>query len=626
MIRLILFSSFMILLLAQFSPAYGQVGLFTEISKTCGLESAKSGKFSFGDYDNDGDPDLLINGRTLYRNDTLKNKILFSDVSEEAGLKGAGGGGACWFDFNRDGRLDFVTNSGQVWINEKGNKFTNIKEKLGLKVPNNKAAAIGCGDLNGDGWIDIFTGGGEIWKPFQLFEQTVWINKKGKELVNYTEKAGLHQRQYGRAVIWCDYDWDGDQDIYSGNYRLQPNMLFRNDKGELVDVSTEAGVTGRYDQDMFTNPKTGKKCGYRFGHTIAASWVDLNNDGYFDLWVSNLAHKAIGKVSDEFAKLIGTDFDTRGYDCDDSNLFINQGPPDYLFKDLRQEMGVPITPVEMYGKWRGDELWSNAACADFDNNGWIDVYVNQVYTNQPNSFAVLFSNENGYFRECQKKHGIKLWGGYGSAWADIDSDGKMDLVSEGAPECKGKSGVHLFHNTGPSSDWIGIELLGSKKVQIIGAIVLLFQDNQVMARQVSTSMGAHTQQNDMRIHFGLGAGANIDDLLIYWPDGVIQSLGALKKNRYHKVKKRRLAGPRLSRLTPSSIKRGGETVFKIGLSGKSVGLKYSWDFTGSRSPEFVTENPETTYSYAIAGRYTVCVRAKNKRGGVSEKSFIVTVE
>ena len=608
------------------APLAAQDALFEEVTETCGLAGAGGGKFSFGDFDRDGDPDLLVDARTLYRNDSAPGEIRFTDITKDAGLSGAGGGGACWIDVDRDGYPDFITNAGQVWMNGEGSGFTRMSEKGEPKFPKGTASAIGCGDVNGDGWPDVISGGGEIWKPFELFPQTLWINRKGKSFDDATKKAGLGAARYGRAVVFCDYDEDGDQDVYSGNYRLQPNALFRNDKGKLRDVAEEAGVTGRYDQDMFTNPVTGKRTGYRYGHTIAAAWGDLNNDGYFDLWVSNLAHKAIGKVSEEFAKLIGTDFDTRGYDCDDSNLFINLGPPDFRFEDRRAAMGIPVVPVQEYGKWRGDELWSNAALGDFDNNGWLDAYVNQVYGNQPNSHALLFANEAGTFTEIHRSQGIKLWGGYGAAWADLDSDGDLDLVSCGAPEVNGKSGIHLFANKGAGRDWIGFMLEGDKKVPATGARVELVLQAGVRVRQVETAMGSHTQQNDPRIHFGLGAAARIEEALVRWPDGSIQSLSVPDTGRYHEVKRRITAGPRLSKLTPVKAKAGEETEFRVGLSGSHQGLEFVWDFEGSKEPEIKTPLATATHTYEHPGTYRVTVRAYNAKGGVSERRYEVVVK
>ena len=604
-----------------------------EVTDTCGMRSVSGGYFSFGDYDNDGDPDLLVNVSGLYRNDSKAGKIRFTDVTGEAGIKGASGASACWFDFDRDGWLDFGTRSGQVWINDGKGAFRNIGPALGIQVPHGYASAIAWGDIDGDGWLDLVTGGNCTYKPrFQHFRQTAWLNsrrkkplKKIRKMKDVSEKVGIHGPMYGRSIVFCDYDWDGDDDVYSGNYHLNPNFLFQNEGGRFKDVAAGAGVTGRNDPTMFTHPVTGKKVGYRYGHTIGATWADLNNDGYFDLWVSNLTHKFVGKVGPDFARQIGSDFDSRGFDCDDSNLFINQGPPDYTFKDLRVEMGIPVLPIGGHGKSRGDELWSNAAAGDLDNNGWIDVFCNQVYGHINYSVGLLHANAGGRFTEVHKKAGVNLWGGYGAALADLDSDGRLDLVAGGAPKANGKKSVHVFRNRTRINRkaWIGFVLRTSRKAQAVGAKILVVQKKGVQLRQVATTMGSHTQQNDGRIHFGLGTGGSVVDVVIYWPDGLIQSLGAPRPGIYHLVKRSGKARKE-GRITPKVARAGKETVFRF--SRANARATYYWDFEGSRAPEKITRVPSAKYTYESPGRHTVWLRVTGPGGAATETRLVVHVK
>jgi len=628
--------------LNSITPAQKNIQLH-EVTDSCGMAGVSGGKFSFGDYDNDGDPDLLVNAGRLYRNDSTKGKILFTHVTEEAGLKGAGGGGACWFDLDRDGWLDFGTNNGQVWINNGKGGFRNITPHLGIAVPHGMASAIAWGDLDGDGWLDLVTGGDCTYKPrFQHFKQTAWLNSKRRrpfsrfrtekqlkrirKMSDVSDRVGINSLMYGRSIIFCDYDWDGDTDIYSGNYHLKPNFLFRNENGKFRDVAGKAGVTGRNDQTMFTHAGSGKKIGYSYGHTIGASWADLDNDGYFDLWVSNLVHKFVGKVSAEFAKVLGSDFDDRGYVCDDSNLFINQGPPEYAFHDRRAEMGIPPLPIGGHGTSRGDELWSNAAAGDLDNNGWIDMFCNQVYGHINYSHGLLFANKNGRFTEVHEQAGVNLWGGYGSAVADLDSDGRLDLVAGGAPEANGKKSVHVFHNRTGRNDrknWIGFILRTSKRTQAVGAKVLLVQQKGIQLRQLATTMGSHTQQNEGRIHFGLGSGGAIVDILVYWPNGLIQTLGKPRPGAYHEVTRKgkiRKLGP----ITPKVAKAGKETAFRVA-RGNARAVLY-WDFGGSRAAEQVTRTPAATHTFKEPGRYTVTVRASGPGSSAAEARMVVEVK
>lgn len=595
---------------------------FEEITAEAGLSEAPAGRPSFGDYDGDGDPDLLIGGTHLYRNDTDAGAIRFVDVTVECGLGPGGGGGASWLDFDRDGRLDFATNNGRIWLQEEPGKFTDRGNQLGLEIPAGKATAIGFGDLDGDGWLDLFTGGAENWEEGQYYPQTIWRNDAGKRLVNCSEQLGIGAQEYGRAVIWCDYDWDGDTDLYLGHYRLKANRLYRNDAGTLTDLSEATETTGVYDQDMYTIPTTGERCGYHYGHTIAASWADLNNDGWFDLWVSNLVHKAVGEVSEEFAKVLGMNYDYRGFICDDSNLFLNPGARGGEWTSAREELGIPIVPIEEYGKWRGDELWSNAACADFNNDGWIDVFVNQVYVNQANSFAYLFRNSPSGFSERHSEAGVQLWGGYGSAWADLDSDGRLDLLVEGATEVKGAIKLHLFQNRMTEvGSWIGFRLVADRNQSCGAKLLLHLDDGGVLVRQTETSMGSHTQQNEGRLHFGLGD-AQVDRAFLYWPDGAVQILEGPEPDRYHTIERGKGPVPRVQSLSPLAAKAGEPTTF-VFKGGR--GREYLWDFTGDRAPETTTQEQSATWTFANAGTYTLRMLVIGKRGFGAEGSWTIEV-
>jgi hypothetical protein len=592
---------------------------FEEITAECGLEDTSGGKISFGDYDGDGDPDLLVGASRLYRNDSTAEKILLVEVTSEVGIT-PGGDGAAWCDLDRDGKLDFVTNKGDVWLQRKKGGFE-LEERLAFAVPGGKASAIGLGDLDGDGWLDVISGGGE--QKGKLLEQKLWRNESGKGWVEITGQSGFGASRYGRAVVWCDYDGDGDQDVYSGNYRLQPNELFRNEDGELA--RTDAGVTGKRDSRMFTHEVDGvqQAFGYQYGHTIAASWADFDGDGWFDLWSSNLTHKFVGEVSAEFAKKIGSKYDFRGYYCDDSNLFINQGPPDFGFRDERVERGIPLLPIGDRGTYRGDELWSNSACGDCDNDGWIDVWVNQVYGWLDYSSGRLFCNREGNFHEVHGSAGIDIWGGYGGAWADLDSDGRLDLVVSGTAEAKRGGGqLHVFANRSEEQDWIGFRLVEEECALVVGAIVIVEQESHVQIRQVETTMGSHTQENDSRLHFGLGD-EELERAWVRWPDGLWQLLEVTTPGRYHEIARPTGRTPTPKRLVPSTATVGEEVLLSV-KGGR--GVSYHWDLSGSRGSEAITETATLRTTFESAGVRQVRVRVVGRKGLAREGIFTIEVK
>jgi len=592
---------------------------FAEVTASCGVGDSPGGKLAFGDYDGDGDPDLLVAGARLWRNDAAAGEIRLTEVTAEASLK-PGGDGAAWCDLDRDGDLDIVTNAGTVWLQGERGRFA-LEPALAFTVPGGHAAAIGLGDLEGDGWLDVMVGGGE--QDGRSQPQSLWRNDRGKRFVDVTDDELFHEPRYGRAVVWCDYDGDGDSDVYSGNYRLQPNALYRNDDGTLVEV--DAGVTGVLDPTMFTHEVDGRpqQFGFHYGHTIAASWADLDGDGWFDLWASNLVHKYVGEVSDEFAKLIGSKVDFRGYYCDDSNLFINQGPPSFHFEDERVARGIPTLPIGGHGVYRGDELWSNSACGDCDNDGWIDVWTNQVYGHLDYSMGHLYCNRAGEFTELHSKAGIAMWGGYGGAWADLDSDGRLDLAVSGRPEAgEGGLKLHVFANRcGEENDWIGFRLVDGETARPVGAVVTLETESHVQVRQVETTMGSHTQANDSRVHFGLGD-EWIERVWVRWPDGTLQLLEEPAPGTYHVVEKASGRAPQLKRMTPGEAHVGEEV--GLSLSG-GRGERYFWDLGGSRRAEAITEEGKLRWSFEEEGPQQVRVKVVNRKGVGTESVFTIEV-
>ncbi|MBL8732682.1 MAG: VCBS repeat-containing protein [Planctomycetes bacterium] len=589
--------------------------------------------FGCGDFDNDGDPDLLVDGHLLFANDSKSGAIRFTNVTAAAGLAAARGPAGCWFDFDLDGNLDFGTTSGEVWLGDGKGHFVDFTKVLGIALPHGSASAIAWGDLDGDGFLDLFGGGNNEYNPPAHFAQSVFLNArrkdglakrtKDKELAavakmrDVGKELGVDRLAYGRSVVFCDFDWDGDDDVYTGNYHLDANCLWRNDGKKLTEVGVAYGVAGKLDEAMFTVPGSNQKIGFHHGHTIGASWADLDNDGYFDLFVANLAHKYVGKVDPEFQKVLGSEIDVRGYVCDDSNVFRNEGPPAFHFTDQRTAMGIPTKPIGDAKVYRGDELWSNAACGDVDNNGCVDVFCNQVYGTEDYSYDLLFANDGGTFTETHKAAGVQFWGGYGGVLADLDSDGRLDLIVSGADKPGGPAAVHVLANTSPPQDWLGLWLPLQKGQQTIGTKVLLVQEQQVQLRQLATTMGSHTQQNDGRVHFGLGRGGAVQDVIVYWPDGRIQALGKLTGGRYHRVTKTTAPKAALVLDGPKEAKTGAAVTFRCSQDQK--GSRYDWDFGGSRLPEATTTAPEMQHTFAQAGTFVVWVRAV-RPGGVSAEA------
>lgn len=417
-------------------------------------------------------------------------QTVFSDKTAELKLQ-IGGGAACWADFNNDGWVDLC--AGGVWLNEGGKSFSKIgdagaavaadfdndgfidlfswssmrllrndagKGFVAVKLPElPKCVSRGAcwGDFNGDGFVDLFVGGYEDWGNQITYPFLILMNEKGKSF-----RLDRSESKYrARGVTACDFDADGDLDVYVSNYRLQPNLLWKNDgKGKLTEVAGALGVVAT-------------SAGFGGGHSIGSVWGDFNNDGLMDIFAGNFAHR-----------------DARG-DQPKSRFLKNGGPKNgHKFQDLGT------------GGVHYQESYASPSAGDYDNDSNLDLFFTTVYgtasfgrKNNP----VLFKN-NGQFAVTDVTATAqipKLSPTYQAAWADYDNDGDLDLVSAGK----------LFQNQGTPHSWIKVRLRGDGKTvnrSAIGAQVRIKLGDKTLTRQVEAGTG-EGNQNDLTLHFGLGS-------------------------------------------------------------------------------------------------------------------------
>jgi len=349
-------------------------GRFHDVSKEVGLDGARGAFPSWCDYDQDGHVDLYAGGR-LYRNGGPPD-FRFSDVTRDL-FGGSPGGKGVWADANNDGVPDLAVPAKgkpepdvavKLWMNDGKGGFEEILVKgLEEREDFQYIGVLAWADVDQDGWADLFAACSEDWndgKP-RYFKRFLFRNRKAGRFEDITEKAGIAGAppRYTRGAIFGDFDNDGDADLYVANYRIEDNFLWENrGDGTFVNVAADKGVKG-----------TGRRFKGQgrtwYGHSIAAAWGDLDNDGNLDLWVSNLVHKD-GKYGYH-----------RGYICDDSKIYLNGGAPDFAFRDARKDMGIAVLPLDGIGekpdgsKTIVDELWVGSALGDMDNGGDPDAFV-----------------------------------------------------------------------------------------------------------------------------------------------------------------------------------------------------------------------------------------------------------
>jgi hypothetical protein len=320
--------------------------------------------------------------------------------------------------------------------------------------------AVAWGDYDADGWLDLYVTNYDRTQ-FGGEPDFLYHNNRDGTFTNVAGTAIPLDTSCGRSVAWCDYDNDGDLDLYVGNYRLQENFLYRNNgDGTFTDVASQAGVAGNH-------------------HTLAVIWADYDNDGDFDLY-TNTVHAS-------------------------NILYQNNG--DGTFTDVTQIAGV------------GGSFDAGGACwADFNNDGFIDLFTQDIY-NQV--FYLYQNNGDGTFTNVIPQSGITVGpineNGYASSWADYDRDGDMDLVVTTRPDPNYTT--HLFRNNGNDNHWIVIKLVGNHcNTTAIGARVKVVAGSLSQLREVCGGMGCGAQ-NMIPVHFGLGEYTSIDLLEVRWPCG-----------------------------------------------------------------------------------------------------------
>jgi hypothetical protein len=501
----LLVCSFVVFLLT--CPAYA---VFTDITHENGIGDVGGSKLAWGDYNNDGFEDLLVQGTRLFKNDGPPGWT-FTEVTVPAGIGGSGACGGVWGDYDNDGFLDiYAINCGYghdvLWHNNGDETFTDVTVAAGNPSDTFPSEGVAWGDFDNDGWLDIYVANYEDWNLDISFPDFLWHNLGNGTFSNCTDSVGVTELLRSRGVCWADYDQNGYADIYVSNYRLMPNHLWAN-----------VG-NGTFLQEAFNKGVAGTEFGGCYGHRIGSAWGDLNNDGYFDLFGANLAHK---------------DAD-RGPYCDDSYIFINNGSPNYDFTDIRPTSGIEIHPIgAVRNGYYWDELHDGVALGDFDNDGDQDICVTEVY-DIPFAWSFLWTNNgNQTFTDVTEAEGVRVWDGWAPAWCDFDRDGDPDLVEYGSDTYPIVTHiVHLYRNEGSENGYFEIVLKGSDcNRAAIGAIARLWYAGGQQIRQVEGGTG-NSCQNSLAMEFGLGTHQSIDSVRVTWPCGRVERARGLDSNLY----------------------------------------------------------------------------------------------
>jgi tetratricopeptide (TPR) repeat protein len=463
----------------------------------------------------------------------------FVDVSAKAGVDSfSSAGGVIVDDFDNDGQLDILTSNfdscGQMKLFQRGptGTFVDRAAPAGLSQELGGLNLLQT-DYDNDGCKDVLVlrGGWELAQRKSLLRGSC-----DGTFTDVTVASGLARPATStQTAAWTDIDNDGWVDLFVGN-EDGPAQLFRNrGNGTFEDIARSAGVA-------------------RTAFTKAVHAGDFDNDGYPDLYVSNLRgvnflyRNNRDRTFTEVAAIAGVtgadrgfpawffDYDNDGWD----DLFVSS----YFLsieENARTYMRLPFNAKtqKLYrnlGNGRFEDATDRAGMAkvfmpmgsnfgDIDNDGFLDIYLG---TGSPSYGAlkpsVLLRNKDGKtFVDVTASSGTgEMHKGHGVAFADLDNDGDQEIVFKVGGATPGDAhAFRLFENPGHGNDWLGVNLMGVKTNRAaIGARVKVTVENagggrRSIARTVTSggSFGASPLQQ----HIGLGKAARIVDLEVFWP-------------------------------------------------------------------------------------------------------------
>jgi enediyne biosynthesis protein E4 len=476
---------------------------------------------AWGDYDNDGFPDLyVVNQPANYasgKKDGPGNRLFhnngngtFTDVTEKSGLElHHFGMGAYWGDYDNDGLLDlFVTGVGACYLyhNEGNGRFRNVTQKSGVFDSLWSTGAIWV-DFDNDGWLDLYV----------------------LHYVDYpADVSRLHfkaEDQYGVVVPAA---------LNPRSFHAQPNRLLHNNRdGTFTDVTRHAGVA---------DPE---------GRSLTVAAADFNQDGWPELYVGNdismnrfFLNQKNGTFLDQSAQTLTSEnkgsmgLAIADYDGDGSLDFfvshwLSQGDSLYqnLLADLRQLQFTDVAEITNLAYVSLPTVGWGCAFLDFDNDGLPDLVTvngNTLEDSADHRLLVpqkpfLFHFDGTQFQDVLPSVAPEFnrpLNARGLAAADFDNDGDLDL----AVSCNRGSLILLRADGAEPGNWIKISLEGKKSNrQGIGALVRVSAGGHTYLQSLG-SQGSYLSQHATPLHFGLGNAKSVDRIEVHWPSGRRQSV------------------------------------------------------------------------------------------------------
>jgi hypothetical protein len=529
-------------------------------------------------------------GPPLFEDVTAKTGINFTyrngEEANNFAIIESVGGGVALFDFDGDGRLDIFIPGGGHYDGKRvlGNpcklyrnlgdwKFEDVTEKVGLGGMVQYTHGAAAFDYDNDGWPDLLLTG---YNRLVLFHNEP-DGKGGRHFVDVTAKAGLADAMWSTAAGWGDLDGDGYPEIYVSHYgdwgfdtnhptdcnydgktrdvcqprrfNPLPHTIYRNNRnGTFTDVSAQV------------LPK-------KLGRGLGVLFFDADGDGKPDIYVANDTDDNFllmnrGKkgelVLEENGVLAGVARDDRGWANGsmgvDAGDFDRSGRSSIIVTNYENELpalyqnhGTPgkeqftfATMATGLAAVTGAYVSWGTGFLDVDHRGWEDLLIvsghairfpaktdrrqkPQFLRNTEGRFKIASREAGPYFREPHNARG--------AAFGDLDNDGKIDVVISHLNEP-----VVVLRNVAPTDGrhWVGIQLVGERNRDVVGARVVLEGSGGKQAR-FAKGGGSFASTNDRRLVFGLGTATDVGTVTVSWPWGGSQKFTDLKPDSYWRL-------------------------------------------------------------------------------------------
>ena len=489
------------------------------------------------------------------------------------------GSGIAFIDYDNDNLLDIFVVSGpggsnRMYHNEGGGKFRETTEALGL-THSGWGQGVCAGDYDNDGFTDLFV---TYWGQNVLYR-----NLGGRRFQDVTAQAHLTEERvrYNTGCAFIDYDNDGKLDLFVANYLnfdfkstpkpganpycfyrdmavncgprglpFDRNLLYHNEDGVFRDVSEESGIS---------QPDANYSLGVLTG--------DFNGDGLTDIYVACDRTPSIlyinqgnGKFIDE-ALMRGAALDDNGRALSGMGAsaadYLHQGLPSIFRTNFSDELSTlyrnrgkgEFEDVSVASGLGQNTRFVGWGCGffDYDNDGWPDLLVVNGHAFpevdrlgidvQYRERAILYHNQKGKFVDVSESAGpgvLERHSARGAAFGDYDNDGAVEAVINNQNEAPSL----LRQTTKPANHWITLKLEGvNANRNAIGARVRVTAGSLIQTAEVRSG-GSYLSQNDLRLHFGLGAAAKVDRVEIVWPGGARQMENAMPADRIITIRER----------------------------------------------------------------------------------------